>query len=86
MLFRSGIVNALEGMKIRKDREVILHAGSYPKLLVLGREDPVLIYNETCRQVEKTNMELVTLNGGHMSHIENSAEVLEAIQHFLKKT
>ena len=36
-----GIVNALEGMKIRKDREVILHAGSYPKLMVFS----------TCRQV-----------------------------------
>jgi len=80
-----GIVAALEGMKIRKDREVLLHFGPYPKLLILGQKDPVLNYEENRNQIEKTNTELVTLNGGHMSHIENQAEVLKAIGDFVKK-
>lgn len=80
-----GIVAALEGMKIRKDREVLLHFGPYPKLLILGRKDPVLHYEENRSQIENTNVELITLADGHMSHIENTAEVLKAITNFLKK-
>ncbi|WP_298221454.1 alpha/beta hydrolase [Flavobacterium sp.] len=80
-----GIVAALEGMKIRKDREVLLHFGPYPKLLILGQKDPVLNYEENRNQIENTNTELVTLTGGHMSHIENQAEVLKAIGDFVKK-
>ena len=38
-----GIVAALEGMKIRKDREVILHFAPYPMQLVLGQKDGVLL-------------------------------------------
>ena len=39
-----GIVASLEGMKIRKDREVLLHFSAYPMLLILGKKDPVLNY------------------------------------------
>lgn len=80
-----GIVAALEGMKIRKDREVLLHFGPYPKLLVLGEKDPVLNIAENLAQVENTNAELVVLSGGHMSHIENRNETLDALSAFLKK-
>lgn len=80
-----GIVAALEGMKIRKDREVLLHFGPYQKLLILGEKDPVLNLAENLVQVENTNTEVVLLSGGHMSHIENREEVLQAIGAFLKK-
>ena len=80
-----GIVAALEGMKIRKDREVLLHFGQFPKLLILGEKDPVLNYEENRDQIENTNVKLVTLPDGHMSHMENQSEVLKAIVEFLKK-
>lgn len=80
-----GIVAALEGMKIRKDREVLLHFGQYPKLLILGEKDPVLNYAENRDQIENTNVFLVTLPDGHMSLIENQSEVLKAIVDFMKK-
>lgn len=80
-----GIVAALEGMKIRKDREVLLHFGPYPKLLILGEKDPVLNLSENLSQVENTDTELVLLSGGHMSHIENRDEALQTISTFLKK-
>ncbi len=44
-----GIVASLEGMKIRKDREIILHFASYPIQLVLGKKDGVLIYEDNLR-------------------------------------
>jgi pimeloyl-ACP methyl ester carboxylesterase len=80
-----GIIAALEGMKIRKDREVLLHTGAYPKLLILGKKDPILNYDATADQIENTNGTLVSLSGGHMSVIENKEEVLKVLVDFIKK-
>ena len=80
-----GIVAALEGMKTRNDREVILHFAIYPILLILGKQDPVLNYEENKTQIENTKVELVTFNDGHMSHIENREELSEVLVSFLKK-
>lgn len=80
-----GIVAALEGMKIRKDREVILHFATYPMLLILGKKDPVLNYDENASQIENTKVELVTFDDGHMSHIENREKLTSALIQFLKK-
>jgi hypothetical protein len=44
-------------MKIRNDREALLHLTAFPKLLVLGEKDP--FYDETKRQVENTEVEVV---------------------------
>ncbi|MCF6128592.1 alpha/beta fold hydrolase [Flavobacterium sp. AS60] len=80
-----GIVAALEGMKIRKDREVLLHFAPYPIQLVLGKKDGVLIYDENVDQIEKTKVELTTFPDGHMSHIENETELKKVLVDFLKK-
>mgnify|MGYP001156559308 FL=1 len=80
-----GIVACQEGMKIRKDREVILHFANYPMLLILGKEDPVLNYEENVDQIEGTNVKLHTFPDGHMSHIENKEELLVVLGEFLKK-
>ena len=66
-----GIISALEGMKARKDREFILHQATFPILLILGKKDPVLNYEDNISQIEGTETELITLPDGHMSHIEN---------------
>ena len=80
-----GIVASLEGMKIRMDREVLLHLTPYPKLMVLGEKDPVLPYEETIEQLENTKVELVTFPDGHMSYIENQEELLKVLLNFFKK-
>ena len=80
-----GIVASLEGMKIRMDREVLLHLTPYPKLMVLGEKDTVLPYEETIGQLENTKVELVTFPDGHMSHIENQIELLRVLLNFIKK-
>ena len=80
-----GIVASLEGMKTRKDREVLLHLTPYPKLLILGKKDPVLNYEETKEQIENTQVELVTFPDGHMSHIENQEELLKVLLSFFKR-
>ncbi len=80
-----GIVAALEGMKIRKDREVILHFAPYPMQLVLGKKDGVLPYDDHVDQIEGTKVQLTTFKDGHMSHIENQKELLQVLLDFLKK-
>ncbi|WP_264525574.1 alpha/beta fold hydrolase [Flavobacterium sp. N502536] len=66
-----GIVASLEGMKIRKDREALLHQNLFPVLLILGKKDPVLNYEDSITQINDTTAELVSFEDGHMSHIEN---------------
>lgn len=80
-----GIIAALEGMKIRKDREVILHFAPYPILLILGKKDPVLLYSSHIEQIEDTKVALVCFPDGHMSHIENKNELEKTLTSFLKK-
>jgi pimeloyl-ACP methyl ester carboxylesterase len=79
-----GIVAALEGMKVRKDREVILHFAPYPILLVLGKKDQSLIYEEHAGQAEGTDVKFVTYPYGHMSHIESRDKLLKEVLEFFK--
>lgn len=79
-----GIVAALEGMKIRKDREVILHFTPYPILLVLGEKDPVMNYTESIDQIEGTDVKLITYPDGHMAHIEDRDLLLKDLTDFYK--
>jgi pimeloyl-ACP methyl ester carboxylesterase len=78
-----GIIASLEGMKIRKDREGMLHTAPYPILLALGKEDPVLNYEENCTQIENTQVELVTFPDGHISPVENQQQLLGVLRDFI---
>jgi len=80
-----GYIAAQEGMKIRFDREALLHFSPYPKLLILGKKDPVLNYEDLVDQVKGTSVQKIELPDGHMSHIENQQEVIVALQEFVKK-
>jgi pimeloyl-ACP methyl ester carboxylesterase len=79
-----GIVAALEGMKIRNDREVILHFAPYPMLLILGEKDPVLNFEESIEQIENTAVKLKAYPDGHMSHIENREQLQKDLLDFFK--
>lgn len=79
-----GIVASLEGMKIRKDRETLLRSATYPILLILGKKDPVLNYEDGLKQIENTTAKLATFPDGHMSHIENREELKNVLLDFFK--
>jgi pimeloyl-ACP methyl ester carboxylesterase len=79
-----GIVAALEGMKVRKDREVILHFSPFPIQLILGKKDGVLIYEDNVEQIEGTKVTLTTFPDGHMSHIENQTALKKVLLAFMK--
>jgi pimeloyl-ACP methyl ester carboxylesterase len=79
-----GIIASLEGMKIRKDRESLLHQNLFPVLLILGKKDPVLSYEENISQIENTTAELVLFDDGHMSSIENKEELKIILSDFFQ--
>lgn len=79
-----GIVASLEGMKIRKERESLLKQNLFPTLLVLGKKDPVLNYEESITQIENTTVDLISFDDGHMSHIENKEELKKVLLEFFK--
>ncbi len=77
-----GIIASLEGMKIRKDREALLQQNLFPVLLILGKKDPVLDYEDSRTQIDDTTAELISFEDGHMSHIENKEELKTVLSQF----
>ena len=80
-----GIVAALEGMKIRVDREALLHFSPYPKLMIASENDTILPIEESREQAKNTDVIFKTVSGGHISTIEQKDEIAEIISDFLKK-
>lgn len=74
-----------EGMRIRQNRESVLKTAEFKKLIIIGKKDPVLKYESILEEAERTKTPLVSLSNGHMSHIENKEELLNALLLFLKK-
>ncbi|MEO5789871.1 MAG: alpha/beta fold hydrolase [Gelidibacter sp.] len=79
-----GIVAALEGMKIRKDRSLVLKQMTAPKIVLLGEKDPVLEYDSLTAQLSVLGIEISGFSGGHMSHIENKNELAYKIMQFIE--
>jgi len=75
-----GIIAAQEGMKIRPERTVILHNFLKDKLLIAGKQDPVLNHQQLAEEAKLTHTKFHSLEGGHMSHVENFQEVAHILQ------
>ncbi len=80
-----GIIAALEGMKVRKDRSSLLSRLPYKKLLIAGKKDSVLDYQNLLGQMRRIDIEIVEFPDGHMSHIENKEELSYKLFHFIEK-
>jgi pimeloyl-ACP methyl ester carboxylesterase len=79
-----GIIAAQEGMKIREDHSSLWHTLALPKMLILGRKDPVLNFEETKQQILNTDVTLEVLPLGHMSYIENKDELKTILGSFFE--
>lgn len=80
-----GIVAALEGMKMRKNREFILKQSPFKIMMIIGQQDSVLDYKSLKEQTKEMDVEVVEFSDGHMSHIENKYELTYKIKHFIEK-
>lgn len=75
------VAASLEGMKIREDREVILHFAPYPILMLAGINDTVMSTDDVAEQMQADNVIGVWLTTAHMGPWEMpkaTAEVLNA--------
>ncbi|MFN3952418.1 MAG: alpha/beta fold hydrolase [Thermaurantimonas sp.] len=79
-----GIVAALEGMKIRPDRTVLLHFAPFPVFHIVGLEDPVFVGQSLDDQLKAPKVKAHILKAGHMSHIENREELIPVLNAFFK--
>lgn len=80
-----GVVAALEGMKIRLDREIILNFAPYPVLYIIGKHDNILPYNDLVKQAQlpKNGSYVLLENVGHAGFIEDKQETLKALKEFI---
>lgn len=78
-----GIIAALKGMKIRPDRSEILKQFSGKKLIIAGKNDPVLAANSLEVEAVQVNAEFIILKGGHMSYLEASEKLNIELHNFL---
>jgi len=79
-----GIIAALEGMKIRPNRETVLSSVNYKVMMIISKKDPVLDYNTLILQAKKANAKVVEFPDGHMSHVENKDDFLRIVMHFIE--
>lgn len=78
-----GYIAAQEGMRIRPNRNDVLTKNNFKKLIIVGKKDPVLDFNASILEGKKTNSEIVVFPNGHMSHIENTQDLVLTLLHFL---
>ena len=79
-----GYIAAQEGMQLRANRNHVLTDNSFKKLLIIGKKDPVLDFETSLDEAEKTNSAFVVFENGHMPHIENKLALNDALKEFMK--
>jgi len=84
---KQGIIAALEGMKDRIDRRIILELVKYPIMMVIGEHDNVLPAAQLFEQAEKiSNKHIVYLeHDGHMGFLESPQVSNKELRKFLRK-
>ncbi len=78
-----GIINAIKGMMLRKDRTQVLKNFKGRKIIIAGDQDPVVPLTDSVAITQVTDSELFTLSGSHMSWLENQTEIVK-ILHFIE--
>jgi pimeloyl-ACP methyl ester carboxylesterase len=79
-----GYIAAQEGMRLRANRNRVLTDNSFKKLLIIGKNDPVLDFETSLDEAEKTDSAIVVFENGHMPHIENKLALNDALKEFMK--
>ena len=83
---RQGIIDALEGMKDRPSRDVILHFAGYPVQFIIGKYDNLLPMQSLLDQTKicKYPHTLLLENTGHMGFLEQPDTCIKQIKRFAR--
>lgn len=84
---KQGAVAALEGMKDRPGRDIILGMVDYPVMMIIGELDNLLPYQTLLEQSEaiRNKTILVLEHDGHMGFLESPLQCNKALRKFLRK-
>ncbi|WP_375238051.1 alpha/beta fold hydrolase [Aurantibacter sp.] len=78
-----GYIAAQEGMKIRPNQTEFFKTAKFNKYIIAGKKDPVLDF-ETIKNISlRCNATFIGLKGGHMSQIEDLADLKPALLQFV---
>ncbi|MGM0635354.1 MAG: alpha/beta fold hydrolase [Bacteroidota bacterium] len=78
------IIATLEGLKSRKNHQQTLTDFKGKKLLIAGKKDRIVPYPKLKTTAKSTETPLVSLNGGHMTHIEFPDELKLILENFYR--
>jgi pimeloyl-ACP methyl ester carboxylesterase len=83
---KRSIIAALEGMKDRPNRDVILGMVHYPVMMVIGELDNVLSKDQLLEQTQliKNKHVLYLEHDGHMGFLESPKLTIKALRKFLR--
>lgn len=79
-----GYIAASEGMILRHNRYEIFKNLAAKKAIVIGRKDWIVNAQLLKEKTKNTDIEIIEFSEGHMSHIENSKEVIQFFEKFLQ--
>lgn len=84
---KRGAVAALEGMKDRPNRDIILGMVNYPAMMIIGEHDNILPYQSLLEQSESIRNKTVVLleHDGHFGFLESPLVVNKALKKFINK-
>jgi len=85
---KRGIIAALEGMKNRPSRDVVLHFANYPVLFIIGKYDNLLPMQSLLDQAEIAKHKDVLLleKAGHMGFLEEPEICIKYLKRFIRKS
>lgn len=83
---KRGIVNSLEGMKERPNRDIVMNFAEYPIMMIIGRYDPVLPMQILLNQSEIIQSKYILLleKDGHMGFLENPNTCIKHLKRFFR--
>lgn len=81
-----GIIANIEGMKMRAQREIILKFAPYPFHYIIGKEDPLLEFEDLIKEAELSQKGSFTIleDTSHMAFLEQSGRVFKLVKNFCK--
>lgn len=84
---KQSIINTLEGMKERKNRDLILKFANYPILFIIGKKDTVVNYQTMYPQMGLCKYPTVLMleEAAHMSFYEAPAETAKQLETFASR-
>ena len=85
---KRGLIAALEGMRDRPSRDVVLHFANYPIFFVVGRFDNILPMQSLLDQADIARYKQVLLleKSGHLGFLEEPVIVVKHLKRFIRNS